>query len=275
MNNHFYSLDKHSDTTALFYNFTYSKRDACIAVTHRHNVLPSQLLSAFSAGPPTEQSTSSISAVTVNLFTVTQDYTFRCSSTFTDGWENGLFEFSSGRPASDAGGGDSRGTGFQETFTDLINLTSTLFNPLQTYLLTSRPSFLHVLRVDKVPAATGGSELIFTVEVARRYKYGRESDVAKLRHTDISHWAHHADFSRRQASTAQITLWAIQDLVPTEKDLDEPRLMIIQAVIDSELIAGNVDSYIGDTKLPVVVAGINRVSLLRVRNSKYQYERLV
>lgn len=256
----FNSLDDHHTKDApLSSCFTHSSRDLCTAVTHRIPEIPEDLRSKLTAQLQSDERCS----VVLNLFTVTQDCTFRCSTPYSEGWESGLFTFPSGRIACYTGNPST--SPFIGSFLDLLHLSDSLLSPLQRFLLTARPAFLHTLRVDHV-----NSTVVISMEIARRYRSGRESDICEIRSVDISHWESRTDFSRAPATPAQITLWAAFDLVVTAAAHDAGRLTVIQQAIDAEVAHIDADAIPSDVTLPVPVLSVNRVALLRVRSAVYQ-----
>lgn len=199
--------------------FYFSQRDGTVAIYHR------------------------IGSIIVSLLNVTQDYTFRCADTYTDGWETHFMmdKRSSVRDPS------------------LLPKIVPLFDDLQRFILCSNPSYLHQVRCDtfKNPR-THASETVYTVEIAHRYHREREPQMAVF---DASTWPSENDYSRKRATPSQITLWAMSALVSTDPRLDQKRLDIIHTVIATASCTPN--------QAPVVIPPGNALALLRVRHAKY------
>lgn len=227
--------------------FNFSLRDGTIAVTHRLSNKPEELLALF---PDRER----VCYIRINLFTQTQDYTWRGKERFDPkfGWR----QFVIGENNLPASG---------ENTEVLVRVVTPLFDDLQRHLLTNWPSYLHRIRIDSIDQ-NGLHELVVTVETARRYRSEPEPNIGRAE-LNVQKWPYMDDFTRRPAPAREITLWAALSVQDTDPDLDSERLQIIADSIRAENLSRE-----SLTKEPdiVQVHGGNRVALLRVRNAYYR-----
>lgn len=235
------------DGPPLATRFTFSHRDGAVAVSHRLPNKPDEALALF---PDRER----VSMVTINLFTQTQDYTWRCRDRFDAqfGWR----EFALRDNGTPAPGHNAE---------ILVSVVTPLFDDLQRHLLTNWPCYLHYIRVDAIDRH-GVHELIFTVETARRYRTERERNIGNA---DLVSWGwpHMEDYSRRPAPREEITLWAALSIQDTDPKLDDERLQVIATAIRAENLSREAVATEPDV---ILVDGGNRVALLRARSAQHQ-----
>lgn len=199
--------------------FYFSQRDGTIALHHQ------------------------VGHTVVSLINVTQDYTYRCTDTFLDGW-HGHFAMGARSSVRDP---------------HLLPTVMPLFDDLQRFILSTSPSYLHQIRQDTiVNFHSNNSEIVYTVEVAHRY---RSQGEIQLSYLDTSTWPHMNNYRRIRATPSQITIWAMLTLTPTDLSLDEPRLEHIRRVISAATSEPNDN--------PVLIPPGNMLSLLRVRHAAY------
>lgn len=218
-------MDNLTGPDALWSSFRTSHRDGTVCVRH---TIPIELSKQERYKDIFEPQ---ILAVHIDLFTVTQDYTWRCPNKFSEsqGWvvdEKMKLTFASEALSAQ----------------ELIAIVTPLFNKVQEFLLTKDDAYLHrnfrFRNVDK-------HEMVYTIEVAKRYKTEMEKShvaipgdfsisQAKWDLTDQMNPEHH----QRVPSTAQeVTLWALQEAMPPKDNhaLDVERLQVIKAAIDAEI----------------------------------------
>lgn len=200
--------------------FYFSPRDGTIAVYHHvaHNLV-------------------------VSLLNVTQDYTYRCTDTFIDGWR----------------GHFTKGARSSVRDPQLLQTVIPMFDDLQRYILCTSPSYLHQIRQDIIIDPEFNNRVtVYTVEVAHRY---RMSDDAPPGYVDMTGWPFMNDYRRRRATPAQITVWAMLTITPTDAKLDPARLDAIGRGIRAASSMPN--------DPPVLLPPGSLLSLLRVRHAEY------
>lgn len=134
---------------------------------------------------------------TINLSTITHDYTHNTSDTYVEGWQ----------------------TATQSHETDLITLVKSAVDGLQAHLLQLYPTFLHAVRqADR------------TVSVYTAYRF---SDVAEptLELPQIGSWRPVQPTDLRPATRTEATIWVICHLVRTTGEFDFLRHKHINAVL--------------------------------------------
>lgn len=146
-----------------------------------------------------------------HLITTTQDYTFRCTDTFEDGWK------------------DPVRIKRTDLIPTLVNPDFAIFDDVQRYLLTRSPHYLHYVHF----LVNDFDIPVYIVETAPRHKPDREPDLGAV---DISDWPEQDPRNprthlRRRASRIEITLWAVLTLVAPEEEHDASRLNFIRIAI--------------------------------------------
>lgn len=276
-------MDNLTSPDPLWNSFRTSHRDGTVCVRH---TIPIELSKQNGYKDLFEPQ---ILAVHIDLFTVTQDYTWRCPNKFSEskGWVvDDNMRLTIAKDALSA--------------QQLIEIVTPLFNKAQIFLLTKDDAYLHrIFRFRNLDR----NEMVYTIEVAKRYKAGMESAhvnipadfsirKAKWDLTDPNNSEHH----QRVPSTAEeVTLWALQDATPPKENhaLDVKRLEVIKAAVDAEIPldtlsrntpapTNNTEEQSGneiridvedsgedeDRKVVRVFPG-NRVALLRARHGMY------
>lgn len=242
--------------TPLSNQFFFSDRDGSICVRHEIRDPPKALFLDFRIGNPRPP-------VYIDLVTTSQDYTPRSNKPFSktmkledylkknNSYRNGYPEY-----------------GFEVP--ELVQLIAPHFNRLQNYLLEREKIFLHVIRVDPIPKDSASVEqIVYLVETARRHRSEPEYITDSV---ELEQWTDMEAFKRRLARSEHITLWAIQEMIPTSKENDSVRLEYIQSVIKTEKIRENIRTGYWDmyrSQESIQMKGGNHIAMLRARHGRH------
>lgn len=253
----FKTLEKEAGGS-LYNQFFVLERDCTVSIRHRVTEPPNHLYLNL-------QLTNPLPSIFIDLVTITQDFTSRTNIPISKSMKREDFLL-------DAFGVPRSGRGrWGVCAPDLLLSILPHLSSLQNYLLNRRPSYLHVFRVDPIRSKGNLEQIVYLIEIARRYRPDTYAEEVTA-HVPLNRFENMNNYIRRKAKKDEITFWAIQEIVPTNEENDSIRAEYIQSVILSEKTRNDLVITNGVYKLPSDIAtmrGGNHISMLRARHTVY------